>query len=317
MKQLKYGIIGTGAIGGFYGGKLSKAGKDVLFLFHSDYEYVKSNGLKVDSIDGNFSINPIKAYKRTLDMPKCDVIFVCLKTTNNYQLKYLLPPILHENTVVILIENGLGMEQDLQKDFPNLQITGAMAFICSAKVGKGYISHMDQGSISIGSYSCNDNTILDIVNADFKEAGVKSDIVDLEVSRWRKLIWNIPFNGLSVVLNTTTDKLLENETTCKLVHTLMLEVIRGANAIGKGKFEIKESSADKMIQLTKNMTPYAPSMKLDFDNKRELELEYIYNKPISAASKAGYEMKYTQMLMLQLDFIQSLYISKKEKNINI
>lgn len=312
MKQLKYGVIGSGAIGGYYGGKLTKAGRDVHFLFHSDYEYVKSHGLQIDSIGGDFLIDPINAYNRTLDMPKCDVVFVCLKSTNNHLLKSLLPPLLHENTVVILIQNGLGLEADLQKDFLNLQIAGAIAFICSAKVGNGHISHMDQGSINIGSYSCKGDAILDIVEADFRDAGVECTIVDLEVARWRKLIWNIPFNGMAVVLNTTTDRLLKNENTRKLVHSLMLEVIRGANAIGKGRFEIKESSADKMIATTERMIPYAPSMKLDFDHKRELELEYIYNQPIDAAAKAGYEMKCTQMLAQELNFIQSMYLDKKE-----
>lgn len=308
MTKLKYGVIGSGAIGGYYGAKLAKAGKDVHFLFHSDYKYVKENGLKIDSIGGNFSINPIKAYNSTLDMPKCDIVFVCLKSTNNNLLKSLLPPLLSENTIVILIQNGLGLEADLQKEFPNLQIAGAMAFICSAKVGDGHISHMDQGSINIGSFSCKDNLILDVVKSDFTEAEVECNIVDLEIARWRKLIWNIPFNGMAVVLNTTTDKLLKNINTRKLIHTLMLEVIRGANAIGKGKFEIKESNADKMIEMTEKLVPYAPSMKLDFDNKRELELEYIYNRPIEAAAKCGYDMKCTQMLVQELDFIQKTYI---------
>ena len=308
MTKLRYGVIGSGAIGGYYGGKLAEAGKDVHFLFHSDYQHVKKNGLQIDSIGGDFRINPINAYNSTTDMPKCDVVFVCLKSTNNHLLKSLLPPLLHENTIVVLIQNGLGLEADLQKDFPDLQIAGAMAFICSAKVSDGHIKHMDIGNINIGSYSCKDSALLNRIEADYKESDVECNIVDLEPARWRKLIWNIPFNGMAVVLNTTTDKLLQNGNTHKLLHTIMLEVIQGANACGKGKFEIKESLADKMMEMTENMIPYTPSMKLDFDHKRELELEYIYNKPILASAEAGYDMKCTQMLVQELDFIQSTYI---------
>lgn len=308
MVNIKYGVIGSGAIGGFYGGKLAKANKDVHFLFHSDYGYVLENGLKVDSKDGDFVVNPINAYKQTDDMPACDVIFVSLKTTNNHLLKTLLPPILKENSIIVLIQNGLGMEADLQTEFPNTQIAGAMAFICSAKVGDGHIKHMDMGSINIGSYSCKDTAILNTVNADFAESGVKCNIVDLAPARWQKLIWNIPFNGMAVVLNTTTDNILQNESTKELIHKLMLEVIRGANAMGNGKYRLDESLADKMIATTELMVPYAPSMKLDYDNKRELELEYIYNRPIDEAHKAGYEMHRTQMLLQQLSFIEAQYL---------
>ena len=106
---MKYGIIGTGAIGGYYGGKLARAGQEVHFLFHSDYEFVKRNGLQIDSCDGSFHVQA-NAYQTTSDMPQCDVVLVCLKSVNNTKLKELLPPLLHENTLVVLIQNGIGIE---------------------------------------------------------------------------------------------------------------------------------------------------------------------------------------------------------------
>ena len=106
---MKYAIIGTGAIGGYYGGKLAKAGNEVHFLLHTDYEYVKENGLQVDSCDGSFHLDQVNAYQTTADIPPCDVILVCLKSTNEHLLRNLLPPMLHENTVVVLIQNGIGL----------------------------------------------------------------------------------------------------------------------------------------------------------------------------------------------------------------
>ena len=77
---MRYGIIGTGAIGGFYGAKLAHAGQELHFLLHSDYEYVKQHGLQVDSCDGSFHLDDVNAYPNTEDMPKCDVVLVCLKS---------------------------------------------------------------------------------------------------------------------------------------------------------------------------------------------------------------------------------------------
>ena len=307
--SLRYAVIGTGALGGYYGGKLANLGKEVHFLFHSDYDYVKQYGLQVDSVKGDFHLSPVLAYNKTEDMPKCDVVLVCLKTTNNKLLETLLPPLLHEDTLVILIQNGLGLEEELQKEFPQLSIAGGLAFICSNKKGKGHIAHLDYGKLSLGMHSNSDATILKEVSNDFSQAGVEANMVDLEVARWMKLVWNIPYNGMTVVLNTTTDSLMNNPNTLQLLYDLMLEVINAANHVGKGKFSIPESYADDMIEMTKVMTPYSPSMKLDYDSRRPIEVSYIYTRPIETAMKAGYDMAKVSMLEKQLRFIEAQYIN--------
>ena len=81
---MRYGVIGLGAIGGYYGGKLAHDGQEVHFLSHSDYQYIKANGLQVDSCDGSFHISHPLVYAHAADMPQCDVVLVGLKTTNNH-----------------------------------------------------------------------------------------------------------------------------------------------------------------------------------------------------------------------------------------
>lgn len=301
---MKYGIIGTGALGGYFGGRLAKIGKDVHFLLHSDYEHVKANGLKVDSVKGDFVINPINAYKSTKDMPKCDVVLVCLKTTNNHLLPELLQPILHDETIVILIQNGLGAEDDLQEMMPDLKIAGALAFICARKLGAGHIEHMDEGSINLGAYSKINKLKLIEIADDMNEADIATEIVDLNTARWQKLLWNIPFNGLSVVMNTSTDQLLANKQTKQLIYDIMQEVILAATSCGA---LLLPKLADRIISSTEAMVPYSPSMKVDFENKRQLELLYIYTKPIARAILQGVEMPRVSMLSKQLFFIESQY----------
>ncbi|MFV0358085.1 MAG: putative 2-dehydropantoate 2-reductase [Bacteroides thetaiotaomicron] len=308
--SLKYGVIGSGAIGGYYGGKLAHSGQEVHFLFHSDYDYVKENGLKVDSVKGDFHLDSVLAYNDTSKMPKCDVVLVCLKSTNNKLLKELLPPVLHKDTLVVLIQNGLGLEADLQQVFPNLKIAGGLAFICSSKVGDGHIAHFDEGKLNLGSYSCDNEALLEQVCSDFQQAGVETRILQLEVARWMKLVWNIPYNGMTVVLDTTTDRLMSNPYTEDLLRKLMLEVIHGANRVGEGRFVIPETYADNILEITRHIVPYSPSMKLDYDHRRPLEINYIYSRPILEAKKAGYDMVHVSMLEQQLRFIESQYLNK-------
>ena len=299
---MKYGVIGAGAVGGYYGSKLVNAGKEVHFLFHKHFDYVKQHGLQVDSCDGSFHVDDLNAYQHAEDMPPCDVVLVGLKTVNNYLLPKLLSPLLKDDTLVVLIQNGIGVEEDLQKLMPKVQLAAGLAFICCAKSQPGLIEHQCYGYINIGNYSCkNPDLILTVIN-DFREAGVDANEVEYDEARWKKAVWNMPFNGMTVALQTQTDFLLKSPHTMQLIKDQMLEVIQAAQACGVKN--IDDTFADKMIDNTLNMTPYSPSMKLDFDFHRPMEIEYIYSRPIQEARKAGYRMAKLEMLEAELRFIE-------------
>ena len=300
---MTYGIIGVGGVGGYYGGNLARIGKDVYFLFHSDYDYVKKHGLKVDSCDGNFVLPEVNAYGSPDGMPKCDVVLVALKTVNEQLLKTLLPPLTDERTLVVLIQNGVGVEEDVQKMFPNLQLAAGLAFICSAKAGPGHINHQCYGSINIGNYSSRDKQKVHELIADLQQAGIQAAEVEYHEARWKKAVWNMPFNGLTVALNTQTDKLLANPATEALVRDMMMEVVGASRALDVNN--VDEAFVEKMIAMTKVMTPYSPSMKLDYDFHRPMEIHYIYSRPIQIAADAGFRMPKLQMLEQQLVFLEN------------
>lgn len=299
---MTYSIIGMGAIGGFYGGRLAHAGLEVHFLSHSDYAFVVEHGLQIDSCDGNFHLPHINAYHTSADMPKTDVVIVGLKSVNNHLLPELLAPIITDNTVVVLIQNGIGLEADLQAAFPNLHIVAGLAFICSSKTQPGHINHQCYGSINLGNYSCPPERFSQILE-DFQKAGLQVAEVPYEEARWKKAVWNMPFNGMTVALDTSTDKLLNNPATRQLIYDQMMEVIGAANALGIEA--ITSEFADKMIEMTDAMVPYSPSMKLDYDFHRPMEIYYLYTRPIEEARKAGFEMPKLSMLEAELKFKES------------
>ena len=298
---MKYAIIGTGAIGGFYGARLDKAGFEVHFLLHTDYQYVVDHGLTIDSCDGNFTLPSPKVYDSTSDMPQCDVVIVALKTTQNHLLPSLLPPLLKPDTIILLIQNGIGVEADVQQLFPSQPIAAGMAFICSAKAGPGHINHQFYGNINIGNYSCHNPQRYNQMLADFRTAGIGAADVEYLEARWKKAVWNMPFNGMTVALTTTTNRLLSCESTHRLIYDQMLEVIGAAQALGVKNLDTR--FADKMIANTIKMPPYSPSMKLDFDFHRPMEINYLYTRPIAEARAAGFAMPKLEMLEAELQFI--------------
>lgn len=296
--QRRYAIIGTGALGGFYGARLQRAGCEVHFLVHSDYEHVREHGLRCDSKDGDFRLPHVHAYQHARDLPPCDVVLVALKTTHNHLLPALLPP----TGLVLTLQNGLGNEETIAAITGAERVVGGVAFLCSHKVGPGHIRHLDYGQITLGEFSAPGITDrLRAIAADFERAGIPVRLEpDLRVVRWRKLVWNIPFNGLSVILDAPTDALVRQAETRALILDVMREVVRGANACDVA---LTETDITQMMEYSDRMTPYQPSMKLDFDAGRPLELDAIFAEPLRRAQAAGVALPRIETLHRQLTFL--------------
>lgn len=306
---MRYGVIGTGAIGGYYGAKLAQGGQDVHFLFHSDYDYVREHGLRVNSGDGGFHLDHVNAYQDVRQMPKCDVVIVALKTVHEQMLRDMLPPLLTDDTVVLLIQNGMGMEQDVEQMVPGVKLAAGLAFICCSKTHPGVIDHLDLSGLNVGNYNAPQETI-DRMIAEMVSADIDARNVDYLEARWRKLLWNMPFNGLSVALHTDTDALVRNAATRRLLRAMTQEVIEAAHAVGvKG---LTDRDADAMIEMTTKMRPYKPSMRLDWDYHRPMEVYYLYTRPIEEARRAGLDMPLHRMLEAELKFMEEEYNRKIE-----
>jgi 2-dehydropantoate 2-reductase len=245
----------------------------------------------------------VNAYGHAEDMPQVDVVLVCLKTIRNKQLKDLLPPLLKADTLVVLIQNGIGVEEDVQRMFPEVQLVAGLAFICSSKIGPGHISHQCYGSINLGNYSCRDEQRIKQFRAELEAAGIRVGEMEYHQARWKKAVWNMPFNGMTVALETQTDCLLKHPSTLQLIREQMLEVITVAQRLGVTGLD--ETFADKMIETTDAMTPYSLSMRLDYDNRRPMEIDYLYSRPIAMAHEAGLSMPRLEMLESELRFIEA------------
>jgi len=302
QNKLTISIVGTGAIGGFYGIMLSKIGHDVHFLLHSDYDCVKENGLTLRSaIHGEIKLDKINVYKDAAQMPISDVVIVALKTMQNkVVLPKILPNLADEKTNIILIQNGLGMEEELANWFPNFQIAGATALIGSKKEKKGVIVHESFGNIDFGSYNIQNFIFLDALVSDLKSINIPATIQNLKMLRWKKLVWNMTFNGLCVVRDANTDVLLRDD--LPMVKKMMQEVIDAAKTDG---IEIADTFIDGLLSFTKKMGSYAPSMRFDYLNQQPLEVEYLYKNPIDTARKNGFKMCESEIIYQKLLLIKT------------
>jgi 2-dehydropantoate 2-reductase len=304
MQPRSYAIIGTGALGGFYGARLQRAGCELHFLLHSDYEHVRQHGLVCDSKDGDFTLPKVNAYADTRDMPKCDVVCVCLKTTHNHLLPQLLPPVVKDNGVVLVMQNGLGIEEQVAGIVGPQRVMGGLCFLCSNKIGPGHIRHLDYGHVGLGEFAARGvSERMRGIGDDMQRAGIQVQLAeDLAVARWEKLVWNVPYNGYSVVLDATTEELMANPHTRQLVEDIMREVVAGARACGAA---VADEVVTKLLAYTDKMIPYRTSMKIDHDEGQPMEVETIFGNPLRAVQHAGAKSPRLEQLYRQLKFLDA------------
>ncbi|WP_339495509.1 putative 2-dehydropantoate 2-reductase [Pseudomonas sp. RA_105y_Pfl2_P56] len=303
------GIIGTGAIGGFYGLMLARAGFDVHFLLRSEFSSVAERGLHVNSaVHGPLTLSPVQAYSSAQDMPPCDWLLVGAKTTSNVGLAPSIIQASKPGAKVLLLQNGLDVEDSLREQLPDsLHLLGGLCLICVHREGPGQITHQALGAVNVGYHSgpaIDDAGRMAIVEEGctlFRAAGIDSQAMpDLQQARWQKLVWNIPYNGLSVLLGASTTPLMADADSRALIQALMTEVVKGAKACGH---DMPPGYAEYLFTMTEKMPDYWPSMHHDFLHKRALELEAIYARPLSAAKAVGCELPRIEALYRTLGFI--------------
>jgi 2-dehydropantoate 2-reductase len=286
MQQIRtIAVVGSGSVGGYYGARLARK-NNVSFLMRRDLDAVRRKGLKIESAEGDFHLDPVAAFATTEEIGPVDLVLVAVKTTSNDALSDLISPLLKDNTILLTLQNGLGNEEFLQEHFPGHPILGGLCFVCINRGEPGLIRHLAHGKVEMGEFT--ETNCVEAVAAKFIEAEIDCRILhDLGLARWRKLIWNVPFNGLSIAAGSLdTREILERPELVDRTRALMAEIISAAAAQG---YEIDESFAEANIDGTRAMGPYRPSSLIDFEEGSSVEVDAIWGEPLRQARNLGIE----------------------------
>ena len=303
MSKLSYAIIGAGALGAYYGARLAHAGAEVHFLCRRDFNHVQKNGLRIESMHGDFNLPAVRAYREPADLPRCDVAIIGLKTVHNDQLPALLPWAVKDTGVALVLQNGLSPERAAADIVGEDRVIGGLCFLCSNRIGPGHIRQTRFDHVKIGPLGRHAMTDrLTQIASDFEKASIQIQVTDdLALARWQKLVWNVPYNGLAAVRQVDTEQLMSDPQTLALVTELMHEVAAAARAVGG--HVIEKSFIEKMLDNTRRMGPYKPSMQIDRQAGRVMEVEAIHGDPVRAAQAVGGHVPQMHRLYEQLHAI--------------
>jgi 2-dehydropantoate 2-reductase len=299
----RIGIVGSGAIGSYYGARLALAGADVRFLMRNDLAHVRANGITLCERDGVRRLENVKAFATTAEIGTVDVVLITLKATSNSALSELLPPLIGPDTLVVTLQNGLGNEEYVSSIVGPARVLGGLCFIGVNREAAGQlVGFHTPGAVTLGEFNRPAADRTRALAALFQSAGVNARAVDnLAEARWRKLVWNIPFNGLAIAGGgITTDKILSDSALAREARILMEEVAAAAAALG---CEIPEAFIQQQIDVTLPMGPYKPSSLVDFLAGREVEIEPIWGEPLRRAQAAGVSVPHLEALYAKLKML--------------
>ena len=303
---VKIAIIGAGAIGGFYGLMLARAGNDVHFVVRSDYEAINRNGMHlVSNTLNDFVLANAQVYREIDDLPECDLLFVATKTTANTSIAPVLAKAAKAGSTVVILQNGLGVEDVFRSHLPeDVLLFGGLCVVSVHREAPGVVHHYGLGALNVGFHSgpnIKRNHAEQQLKALFDQADIELYVMsDLATARWQKLVMNIPFNGITVLLDSGTKAIRTQPETRHLVRQLMSDVAEGARLCGH---PLPDGYVEEAWQASDGPEDYQSSMHVDFKAGRALELDAIYAAPLAAVKACGGEMPRIAMLYQALCFL--------------
>ena len=308
----KVGVVGPGAIGGFYGGMLAQSGEDVHFLFRSTFDDILRSGLTlVHHREGGRSakVGNLHAYDSPSSLGPCDWIIVAVKATANSALEEMIRPMIGPSTRLLTLQNGMGNVENLHRLFgEDRQIMAGLCFTCINRTSPSVIESLLPGYVQFGQLGGRLSRDAETMVQAFETSGIQVRRADsLDDALWRKLCWNVPFNGLAIAAGgITTDLILADSKLKKRAHDLMLEVQQAAYAHG---VEIEDSFLNRQFELTEPMGPYRPSSLIDFLDGKPVEVDAIWGEPLDRGLAKKVPMPETEKLLNEL--IEATGVAKK------
>jgi len=302
-------IIGAGAVGLFYGAKLQQEGFSVEYQSRSSATALQKTPLDIKSIWGDFKL-PVKAFESTTEMRPADLVFLSCKALPQIDYKNLITPVLQKDSVIVVLQNGLNNDEKIHELFPSHHIIAASAFTCISRTAANQVNHLDYGPITISPFEQSSNEVTERVLSVIETSGTPCNIIPHHRSlRWEKLLWNIPFNSLSVALGgVNTKDIMQSSAIFSSISELMnetLEIARADNVI------ISPERVERVIENTREMEPYKTSMLIDYDLKNRMETEAILGEPLRTAQKYGVHTPVLKTVYNIMTFLNENNIQEK------
>ncbi|KAJ2156394.1 hypothetical protein GGF46_005217 [Coemansia sp. RSA 552] len=333
-------VVGMGALGSIYAWLLQKSGEvEVTAVCRSNYKTVQDHGFKIKSQAlGNHTYRPTRVVASVAEAADTDYDFIlfCTKALPNLgDNSEIIAPVVKQGTVIILVQNGIGIEEPFAERYPQAQLVSVVAYIDTSQPEPGVIEHGMLAALIMGFHGPGDQpvstggaaeadgsvgserekaqrgmaTLCELWNANGAMCMMTDDI---QRYRWLKLVWNASFNTVSVVSGgNDTRQMLDNEGCRDLVRNIMQEVYTvGARVTGQElPVHMGMDGPDAFIADADNReVAVQPSMLMDFCARRPMEHDVILGNPLRIARRLGVPAPHMETVYAMLVMVEKGYL---------
>ena len=267
-------IFGTGGVGGYFGGRLAQSGEDVTFIARGEHlRAIKTNGLKVESVGGNFAVDPAKATDNVADAGDVDLILVAVKAWQVPEAARTMKPIIGPATAVLPFENGVEAPSQLVAELGQEKVLGGLCKIVSYIVEPGRIRHAGfEPSVTFGELNNLRTERVERIHEMFAKAGINATIpIDIDVALWTKFLFIVSFSGVGALTRKPAGYIRANPESRALILEAMKEVYALARSRG---IDLPQDSVEKGMATVDSLPEDATSsMQRDIAAGKPSELE--------------------------------------------
>ncbi len=285
---MKILVMGSGGVGGYFGGRLAAAGHAVTFVARGAHlEAMRKDGLTLDSQIGNAVIKPAHAVEDAGQAEAPDVVLFATKLGDTEAAAASLKPVVRDGTVIITFQNGVDGPEIIKRVLPGAHVVPGVARIASHISRPGVIEHRSPfARIEFGAWDGKPTAELEAFHAACKAAGIDAVLsADIKRNIWMKFAMLAPFSGLTALTGSTAGPLRETPGTRALIEAAVKEVIAVGTAAGVA-FK-PDDFASLMKTVEGNPAGMTSSMAHDRAAGKPLEVNYLSGAVVRIGEKHG------------------------------
>jgi 2-dehydropantoate 2-reductase len=279
---MRIAVMATGAVGGYFGGRLAATGHDVNFIARgAQLEAIRKNGLKIESPLGDLHLKDVRATSDPKDIGPVDVVLFAVKLWDTETAAEMAKPLVGPQTRVITFQNGVDSVERIAPILGADKVMGGSAYIASVIGAPGVISHTSQfAKMVCGRVDGKADAQLSAFTAAAKEAGI--DIKQTEHinrERWEKFVFLVGLSGATGALRAPLGKILGDPDTRAFFRSLMAEVIALAKARG---VTLAPDFLETRMQFADGAPPgMKASLLHDLERGNRIELDWLAGKVVA------------------------------------
>jgi 2-dehydropantoate 2-reductase len=288
-------IVGAGAVGGYYGAKLARAGHDVVFTARGrNLKVIRDRGLRLESVEGPIVVSPARALETPRGEATFELVLICVKAQHTEAALAELRGAVGASTLVLSLQNGVESEELIERSLGISPMVRGLAYVGVELVGPGTVRHSSGGTVVIGEPHDRPSSRLRRLAELLREASIEVVVPESIVrAKWQKLAWNASFNIICALTGVTIGAALADSKSRRLVETAMREVEAVAEAQG---IEFDPDHIPKMLQYAERIGFVRPSTLQDREKGKSLEHDALTGAVVRYGERFGVPTPVNQTL---------------------